>query len=212
MANVTLLSPPSQNILFPEQMEARGPLSSPHHHHLPCLHSDPHILPTFLLCTEVGLAATRPQPAPGCCFLSSFIYSGILLYLPLSPALTVSPSLQNHSHLHNSLLYLPSYLLTHFSALIDSKTLQKSYNVFHQSYHIVVQSLSCVRLFVIPWTVAHQASQSFTNSQSVLKLMSIESVMPFNPLILCYPLLFWPSIFPSIRVFSMSWLFTLMEL
>ena len=53
-----------------------------------------------------------------------------------------------------------------------------------------------------PWTAAHQASLSFTNSQSLLKLMSIESVMPSNYLILCCPLLFLPSIFPSIRVFS----------
>ena len=65
-----------------------------------------------------------------------------------------------------------------------------------------VQSLSRVRLFVTPWTTAHQASLSITNSQSLLKLMSIESVMPSNHLILCYPLLLLPSIFPSIRVFS----------
>ena len=63
-----------------------------------------------------------------------------------------------------------------------------------------VQSLSCVRLFVTPWTAARQASLSFTNSQSLLKLMSIESVMPSNHLILCRPLLLLPSIFPSIRV------------
>ena len=65
-----------------------------------------------------------------------------------------------------------------------------------------VQSLSCVQLFVTPWTAARQASLSFTNSQSLLKLMSIESVMPSNHHILCCPLLFPPSIFPSIRVFS----------
>ena len=65
-----------------------------------------------------------------------------------------------------------------------------------------VQSLSRVRLFVTPWTAACQASLSITNSQSLLKLMSIESVMPPNHLILCRPLLLPPSIFPSIRVFS----------
>ena len=65
-----------------------------------------------------------------------------------------------------------------------------------------VQSLSRVRLFATPWTVARQASLSITNSQSLLKLMSIESVMQFNHLILCCPLLLLPSIFPSIRVFS----------
>ena len=62
--------------------------------------------------------------------------------------------------------------------------------------------LSRVQLFSTPWTAAHQASLSITNSQSLLKLMSIESVMPSNHLILCCPLLLPPSIFPSIRVFS----------
>ena len=65
-----------------------------------------------------------------------------------------------------------------------------------------VQSLSHVRLFATPWTAAHQASLSITNSQSLLKLMSIESMMPSNHLILCRPLLLLPSIFSSIRVFS----------
>ena len=65
-----------------------------------------------------------------------------------------------------------------------------------------VQSLSRVQLFVTPWTAACQASLSITNSQSLLKLMSIELVMPSNHLILCHPLLLLPSIFPSIRVFS----------
>ena len=66
----------------------------------------------------------------------------------------------------------------------------------------VVQSLSRVRLFEIPWTAAYQASLSFTIPWSLLRLMSIESVMPSNHLILCHPLLLPPSIFPSIRVFS----------
>ena len=65
-----------------------------------------------------------------------------------------------------------------------------------------IQSLSHVWLFATPWTTAHQASLFITNSQSLLKLMSIESVMPSNHLILCRPLLFLPSVFPSIRVFS----------
>jgi len=65
-----------------------------------------------------------------------------------------------------------------------------------------VQSLRRVRLFVTPWTAAHQASLSITNPQSLLKLMSIKSVMPSNHLILCRPLLLLPSTFPSIRVFS----------
>ena len=65
-----------------------------------------------------------------------------------------------------------------------------------------VQSLSRVRIFVSPWIAACQASLSITSSRSLLKLMSIESVMPSNHLILCRPLLLLPSIFPSIRVFS----------
>ena len=64
------------------------------------------------------------------------------------------------------------------------------------------QSLSRVRLFVMPWTTAHQASLSITNSWSLFKIISIESVMPSNHLILCRPLLHLPSIFPSIRIFS----------
>ena len=67
---------------------------------------------------------------------------------------------------------------------------------------VVVQMLSCVWLSAVPWTAAHQASLSFTVSLSLLKFVSIESVMLSNHLILCRPLLFLPSIFPSIRVFS----------
>ena len=77
----------------------------------------------------------------------------------------------------------------------------------HANSDVSVQSLSHVRLFVTPWTTAHQASLSITNSRSLPKPMSIESVMPSNHLILCHPLLL-PSIFPSIRVFKMSQLFT----
>src|SRR5574341_949059 len=69
-------------------------------------------------------------------------------------------------------------------------------------YNISVQSLSHVPLFSTPWTAAHQASLSITNSRSMLKLISIELVMPSNHLILCRPLLLLPSIFPTIRVFS----------
>ena len=70
-----------------------------------------------------------------------------------------------------------------------------------------VQSLSHVQLFKTPWTAAHQASLSITNPWNLLKLMSIESVMPSNHLILCHPLLLPPSIFPTIRSFQMSQFF-----
>ena len=72
----------------------------------------------------------------------------------------------------------------------------------HWRVVIVVQSLSCVQLFVTPWIAALQPSIPFIISQSFLKLMSIVSVMPSNHLILCCPLLLLPSIYPSIRIFS----------
>ena len=64
------------------------------------------------------------------------------------------------------------------------------------------QPLSYVQLFVTPWSAAHQASLSITNSRSLLKLTAIESMMPSNHVILCHPLLLLPSIFPGIKVFS----------
>ena len=102
----------------------------------------------------------------------------------------------------------PSFLcdlMTFHSVFFDSFSLYHLciYRFFLCDYYgLVVQSLSRVRLFATPWTAAHQASLSFTVSWSLLKLMSIESVMPSNHLILCHPLLLLPSIFPSIRVFS----------
>ena len=74
------------------------------------------------------------------------------------------------------------------------------YSLLHLSF-VVAQSLSCLRLFGTPWTAAGQASLSFTISWSLLRLMSIEPVMPSNHLILYHPVLL-PSVFPSIRVFS----------
>ena len=79
-----------------------------------------------------------------------------------------------------------------------------------------VQSLSRVRLFVTPWTIARQASPSFTISQSLLKLISIESMMPSSHLILCQPLLFLSSVFHSISLFqrigSLHWVAKVLEL
>ena len=79
---------------------------------------------------------------------------------------------------------------------------KRRFNLFIEFIFCSVQLLSHVRLFATPWTAAHQASLSITNSWSPTKPMSIESVMPSNHLILCHPLLLLPSIFPSIRVFS----------
>ena len=80
--------------------------------------------------------------------------------------------------------------------------LETSGATLNHDYSLSVQLLSCVWILVTPWTRACQASLSITNSQSLLKLMSIESVFPSNHLILCHPLLLLPSVFPSIRVFS----------
>jgi len=80
-----------------------------------------------------------------------------------------------------------------------SATQEASHKPIHDSIQF---SHSVVSHSATPWTATHQASLSITNSQSLLKLVSFESVMPSNHLILCHPLLFPPSIFPSIRVFS----------
>ena len=85
---------------------------------------------------------------------------------------------------------------------MKSQRVLLSFLLYIQPQFSSIQSLSHVRLFVTPWSAAHQASLSITNSRSLLKLTSIESVMPSSHLILCLPLLLPPSIFPSIRVFS----------
>ena len=104
------------------------------------------------------------------------------------------------AHLYNLFFLLPT------ATLIHPSTSQATTDLLSATIPSIqfssVQSLSCVPLFVTPWTAAHQASLSVTNSWSLLKLMSIESVMPSNHLILCHPLLPLLSIFPCIRVFS----------
>ena len=98
-----------------------------------------------------------------------------------------------------SMTWLSTHTHTH------THTHKYHYNPIHNSKWIQfssVQSLSCVWLFVTPWTAARQVSLSITNFWSLLKLMSIDSVMPSNHLILCHPLLLLPLIFPSIKVFS----------
>ena len=104
---------------------------------------------------------------------------------------------------HNGKEYLKNNVcicvqLGHFAARQTGTMLYGNYT----SVFISVQSLSCVQLFATPWPAASQASLSITHSWSLPKLMSIESVMPSNYLILCHPLFLLPSIFPSIRVFS----------
>ena len=109
------------------------------------------------------------------CIFSKYTYSLLLSLLPFIPT-----AMNINSVRAGPLVYLERHLV----------------------YGSSVQSLSCVQHFVTPWTAACQASLSITNSQSLLKLMFIESVKPLNHLILCHPLFLLPSIFPSIRVFS----------
>ena len=113
--------------------------------------------------------------------LSWFIYIYIYIYI------------YTHTHTHtHTRMYIYIY-----SGLMDNFVNPCYYNQFSS-----VQSLSCVWLFATPWTAARQASLSITNSQSWLKLISIESVMWSSHLILCRPLLLLPPMPPSIRVFS----------
>ena len=105
--------------------------------------------------------------------------------------------------------YIPSVFgfpshLGHHRALIEFPELHSRFSLvtYFLCQFSSVQSLSRVQLFATPWSAAHQASLSITNSQNLLKLISIESVMPSTHLILCHPFLYTPSIFPSIRVFS----------
>ena len=99
-------------------------------------------------------------------------------------------------HLFSSYNILPTFI----SPILLTGPYFSQYQGYTSAFS--VQSLSHISLFATPWTAACQVSLSITNSQSLLKLISIESVMPSNHLILCHPLLFSPSIFPSIRVFS----------
>ena len=122
--------------------------------------------------------------------------------VPLIPIM-VSPLVPSLYHcLYTWLpLYVTSFILP-YPPFATSSKLETSFVLSPLPLDIVVQSLSYVHLFATPWTAARQASLSFTISRSLLKLMSIESVIPSNHLILSRTLLLLPSIFPSIRVFS----------
>ena len=94
----------------------------------------------------------------------------------------------------------------HHKLQIGKRKMLQKITIFDEAikivYLVVVQLLSHVRIFATPWTAAHQASLSFNISRSLLKVMSIKSVMPSNHLILCCPFLLVPSVFSSIRFFS----------
>ena len=102
----------------------------------------------------------------------------------------------------NTQLFIWRLLIFKYWHLSQFKILERLSKICPVAHFSPVQSLSPVLLFVTPWTAACQASLSITNCQSLLRLMSIESVMPSSHLILCCPLLLLSSIFPSIRVFS----------
>ena len=99
-------------------------------------------------------------------------------------------------HIHLLGTYIENILFPYFKLLRYWDFIITTYNLSS------LESLSSLGLFATPWTAARQASLSITNTRSLLKLMSIKWVMPFNHLFLCHPLLLLPSIFPSIRVFS----------
>ena len=134
------------------------------------------------------------------------------------PSLHLVKIAWNHLRLL-SIFYIPYKLCISFTRLLLTNYLKLSIwrqkNLFFHSpgdqmsklCFSSVQSLSCVQLFVTPWTGALQASLPITNSRSLLKLMSIELVMPSNCLILCCLLLLLPSILPNTRVFFNDWLF-----
>ena len=111
---------------------------------------------------------------------------------------------------HNIFAWKNITLKIPFSSFVYT-TIRVNINLINYKYSVSdfssLQSLSRVRLFATPWTAARQASLSINNFWSLPQLMSIESVMPSNHFILCRPLLLLPSIFPSIRVFTMSQLF-----
>ena len=123
----------------------------------------------------------------------------INLWVTLSPGLLKK---FNNSRVISLLLWGPGWYTVHLEACRTLWLYNKKMAEFSSLQSSSAQSLSHVRLFVTPWTAARQVSLSITNSQSLLKLMSFELVMPSNHHILCCPLLLLPSIFLSIRVFS----------
>ena len=119
------------------------------------------------------------------------------IFFPVFPITKLSPNLFLSFRRHSEWTFLSRYLFYSLNPQSTTPFSLSSCSIIGQFSHSVI-----VWLFATPWTTAHQASLSITNSWSLLKLMSIESVMPPNHLILCHSLLLLPSVFPSIRIFS----------
>ena len=156
--------------------------------------------PTISSSVTAFTSYTQSFPASGSFPVSHLCASGGQSIGASAPASVLPMSIQSWFPLGWTSFI--SLLSKGHSRVFASTTVQKYQFFGAQLSFSSVQLLSRVWLFETPWTAAHQASLSITNSWSLLKLMSIESVMPSNHLILCRPLLLLPSIFPSIRVFS----------
>ena len=126
----------------------------------------------------------------------SFLRIGKYMNCIITYFLHFCTGIQNRSESHRKTKYMGSQKVVKQDFKFSTQGLAFSF--------VVVQSFNCVQLFATPWTAARQASLSFITSRSLLKLMSIELMMPSNRLILCHPVLLMPSIFPSIRVFSIE--------
>ena len=176
-------------------------------HYLPEVRSDSCPLsrwchPTISSSVTPFSSYTQSFPASGSFPVSHLCASGGQSIGAWAPASFIGRPMNIQSWFPLGLTSLVSLLSKGLSRVFASTTVQKYQFFGAQLSFSSVQSLSHVWLFATPWTAAHQASLSITNSWSLLKLMSIESVMPSNRLILCHPLLLLPSIFPSIRGFS----------
>ena len=147
-------------------------------------------------------SSSPPSPCPASSYPDVLTLTTITVLLSAasspSPPSPPPPSPRDHPH-HQTHSHCPHHHHRHHHHRITSPSPPSSPPSVQFSS---VQSLSHVRFFAAPWTAARQASLSITSSQSLLRFMSIESVMPSSHLIFCHPLLLVPSIFPSIRVFS----------
>ena len=165
--------------------------------------------------SQASLSITNSQSLPKLMSIGSVMtFNHLILCHPLLFPPSIFPSIRVFSKESVFLIRWPKYWSFSFSItflyskfLLASLCLLWTIFLLPREPHLVisfssVQSLSCVQLFATPWTAACQASLSVTNSWSLLKPMSTESVMPSNHLVLCHPLFLLPSIFPSIRVFS----------